>query len=187
LFDTECEAITMPNTNAKTITGPIIKVITSGNRHAATAQSPSMRSLVFATSVTLAALAGACGKTAQEDSRPGEPAGSPLSEAQAYYTARCVECHGATGAGDGPSADSFNPRPRNETDLAWQASVTDEQIREIIFRGGKRLGKSPAMPSNVRLRERPEVLDGLVQIVRSFGKHPRKNSAAPDHPVTPQP
>jgi len=143
-----------------------------------------MQSLVIAIPLALAALAGACGKSAQDENRPGESAGSPLSEAQAYYNARCVVCHGTTGAGDGPSADSFNPRPHNQTDPAWQASVTDDQIREIILRGGKRLGKSPAMPSGARLRERPEVLDGLVQIVRDFGKHPKKNSAAP--PVTPQ-
>src|ERR1051325_1832283 len=114
-----------------------------------------MRSLVIAIPLTLAVLAGACGKNAQDESGPGGPSAEAQAEAQAYYTSRCVVCHGAFGAGDGPSADSFNPRPHNETDPAWQASVTDEQIREIIFRGGKRLGKSPAMPSHNRLPERP--------------------------------
>jgi mono/diheme cytochrome c family protein len=144
---------------------------------------------MIAIPLTLATLAGACGKTAHEESGSGESAGSPLSEAQAFYTARCVACHGDTGAGDGPSADSFNPRPHNHTDPLWQASVTDDQIREIILRGGRKLGKSPAMPGSARLRERPEVLDGLVQIIRGFGKHPRKNSSAPapDRPVTPRP
>src|SRR5579872_6831054 len=103
-----------------------------------------MRSLVIAIPLTLAALAGACSKNAQEESGPG----SPASEAQAYYTARCAVCHGVFGAGDGPNADMFNPRPHNQTDPAWQASVTDDQIREIILRGGVKLGKSPAMPSN---------------------------------------
>jgi mono/diheme cytochrome c family protein len=144
-----------------------------------------MRSLVIAIPLTLAALAGACGKNDQEESGAGQSAGGPLAEAQAYYTARCVDCHGVSGAGDGPSADSFNPRPHNETDPAWQASVTDDQIREIILRGGVRLGKSPAMPSNTRLRERPEVLAELVKMIRDFGKHPKKNGAAP--PVTPPP
>ena len=146
-----------------------------------------MRSLVIAIPLTLAALAGACGKNAQEESGPGESAGGPRSEAQAYYTARCVDCHGAFGAGDGPSADSFNPRPRNETDPAWQASVTDDQIRELILRGGRKLGKSSAMPSNTRLKERPEVLDELVKMVRGFGKHPKKAGSASAHPVTPPP
>src|ERR1041384_3688448 len=142
-----------------------------------------MRSLVIAIPLTLAALAGACGKNAQDESGAGGPRSEAQAEAQAYYTARCVVCHGAFGAGDGPSADSFNPRPHNETDPAWQASVTDDQIREIILRGGKRLGKSPAMPSSTRLRERPEVLDELVKMVRGFGTHPKKAGSAPAHPV----
>jgi mono/diheme cytochrome c family protein len=145
-----------------------------------------MRSLVIAIPLTLAALTGACGKNAQEDSGPAQSAGGPPSQAQAYYTARCVVCHGLYGAGDGPSADSFNPRPHNHTDPAWQASVTDDQIREIILRGGVRLGKSPAMPSNTLLRDRPEVLDGLVKIIRGFGKLPKAGSASA-RPVTPRP
>ena len=148
-----------------------------------------MRSLVIAIPLTLAVLAAAC-KDAREDSAPGESAAAaaaaPPSAAQAYYTARCVECHGATGAGNGPSADSFNPRPHNETEPEWQASVTDDQIREIILRGGVKLGKSPAMPSNQRLREHPEVLDGLVKIVRGFGK-PAKAGSAEARPVAPRP
>ena len=146
-----------------------------------------MRSLAIAILLTLAALAAAC-KNAREDRGPSESAAAPppqSSEAQAYYTARCTECHGASGAGNGPSADSFNPRPHDQTDPAWQASVTDDQIREIIVRGGVKLGKSRAMPSNQRLRERPEVLDGLVKIIRGFGR-PAKAGSAAALPVTPQ-
>jgi mono/diheme cytochrome c family protein len=141
-----------------------------------------MRCLVIAIPLTLAALAGACGKNAQEESG----AGGPPPEAQAFYTARCVVCHGAGGAGNGPSADSFTPKLRNYTDPAWQASITDDEIKLIILKGGARLGKSPAMPSNPRLRERPEVLDGLVKIIRDFGKLPRDGSG-PARPVTPPP
>jgi mono/diheme cytochrome c family protein len=146
-----------------------------------------MRSLVIAIPLTLAVLVGACGKNAQDESGPGGPRSEAQAEAQAYYIARCVVCHGAFGAGDGPSADSFNPRPHNETDPAWQASVTDDQIREIILKGGVKLGKSPAMPSSFRLRERPEVLDELVKMVRGFGKTPKKAGSASARPVTPPP
>lgn len=141
-----------------------------------------MRSLVIAIPLTLATLAAACGKNAQEESGSG----SPPPEAQAFFTARCVECHGPNGAGDGPSADTFTPKLRNYTDPAWQASITDDEIKLIILKGGARLGKSPAMPSNPRLQDRPEVLDGLVQIIRGFGKLPRAGSAAA-RPLTPRP
>ena len=124
-----------------------------------------MRSVVIAIPLTLAVLAGGCGKnTSQSAAGP--------SEAQVMFDTKCAVCHGPGGAGNGPSADAFEPRPHDYSDPAWQASVTDDQIKEIILRGGVNLGKSPAMPSHTLLRYRPEVLDGLVQIIRGFGKRP---------------
>lgn len=125
-----------------------------------------MRSVVIALPLTLAVLAGAC----SQSSPP--PPSAAQQEARTMFDTKCAVCHGAGGAGNGPNADQFNPRPHNETDPAWQASVTDEQIREIIFKGGARVGKNHAMPSHTLLRDRPEVLDELVKIVRGFGKHP---------------
>lgn len=130
-----------------------------------------MRSVVIAIplplAVLLTVLAGGCGKNSQPP--PPSPA---QQEAQEMFDAKCAVCHGTGGAGDGPSADAFEPRPHNYTDPAWQASTTDDQIKEIILKGGANLGKNPAMPSNTLLRERPEVLDGLVKIIRGFGKRP---------------
>jgi mono/diheme cytochrome c family protein len=123
-----------------------------------------MRSLVIAIPFGLAALAGACKSDPPPPARP--------SAAQELYETRCAICHGIGGAGNGPNADQFTPRMRNYTDPAWQASVTDDQIKEIILKGGANLNKNPAMPSHTLLRDRPEVLDGLVQIIRGFGKGP---------------
>jgi mono/diheme cytochrome c family protein len=133
-----------------------------------------MRSLVIAIPVAralalalgLGALTGACSKSSPP------PPSAAQQEAQVMYDTKCAVCHGPGGAGNGPSADSFNPRPHDHTDPAWQASVTDDQIREIILKGGVHLGKSPGMPSHTLLRDRPEVLEGLVKIVRGFGKRP---------------
>ncbi len=82
----------------------------------------------------------------------------------------CATCHGQDGTGNGPGAAALTPKPRNYTDKAWQASVTDEQIRNTILLGGAAVGKSPLMPAQPQLREKPEVLEGLVRIVRGFGK-----------------
>jgi mono/diheme cytochrome c family protein len=125
-----------------------------------------MRSVAITLLLTLTVLTGGC------DKNSSQPAGGQPSQAQVMFDTKCAVCHGINGAGDGPSADAFKPRPRNETDPAWQASVTDDQIREIILMGGVNLGKSPAMPSHTLLRNRPEVLDGLVKIIRGFGKRP---------------
>jgi mono/diheme cytochrome c family protein len=122
-----------------------------------------MRSLVIA---ILLGLTGACNK----DSQPGQDSADALPEAREMYNAKCARCHGADGAGNGPFADSLTPRPHKYTDPAWQASVTDAQIKEIILRGGLNMGKSPAMPGMHSLKNRPELLDGLVKLIRSFGK-----------------
>ena len=72
--------------------------------------------------------------------------------------------------GDGPMAAQLNPTPRNYTDPNWQASVTDEEIRKIIVEGGAGVGKSINMPPNPTLKDDPALLDGLVKIIRGFGK-----------------
>jgi mono/diheme cytochrome c family protein len=102
----------------------------------------------------------------------GGKMGGHGSQAEAMFATVCVTCHGADGSGRGPAAEALNPKPRNYTDPQWQASVTDDQIKEIILKGGQGVGKSPMMPGQPQLADQPEVLDGLVKIIRAFGKHP---------------
>jgi mono/diheme cytochrome c family protein len=73
---------------------------------------------------------------------------SPVDEARTTFRTVCASCHGERGHGDGAAAAALNPRPRNYADKAWQASVTDEQIRKTILEGGAAVGKSPRMPAN---------------------------------------
>lgn len=94
----------------------------------------------------------------------------PMAKATEMFATVCAMCHGATGQGDGQAAAALNPKPRNYTDAAWQASVTDDQIRQTILQGGQAMGKSAMMPGQPQLKSEPEVLDGLVQIIRGFGK-----------------
>ena len=140
-----------------------------------------MRNLVIAV-----VLLSACGKNseppppstgspnASKESGPSRPrsAGGGPSQAEQMFATVCATCHGVDGTGKGPAAESLNPKPRNYTDPQWQASVTDDQIKEIILKGGQGVGKSPMMPGQPQLADQPEVLDGLVKIIRGFGKHP---------------
>lgn len=91
-----------------------------------------------------------------------------LEKAQAIFNERCAACHGTEGKGNGPASAALNPKPRNYTDGAWQASVTDAQLRKTIMLGGAAVGKSPIMPGSPDLEEKPEVVEGLVKIVRKF-------------------
>lgn len=123
-------------------------------------------------SVTLAL--GACGKG---QSTSTESTASPAvattaaapqgQDAHDVFQQRCVPCHGEHGKGDGPGAAALNPKPRNYTDVAWQNSVKDEDIKKTILYGGAAVGKSPNMPPNPDLDGKPE-LDGLVKVVREF-------------------
>ncbi len=141
---------------------------------------------VFTFAFALATSVGACGKNdqppaptsgspgAKPESGPlarpsGGGGGSPDETAAAMYRDVCAMCHGPGGKGDGQAAASLTPKPRDYTDAAWQASVSDDDIRKIILGGGQAVGKSPMMPAQEQLKGRPEVVDALVRIVRGFG------------------
>jgi cytochrome c553 len=101
---------------------------------------------------------------------PATTGPSPVEEARTTFKTVCATCHGEDGTGNGPGAAALTPKPRNYTDKAWQSSVTDDQIRQTILMGGAAVGKSPAMPAQPQLKEKPEVVAQLVRIVRTFGK-----------------
>ncbi|MBI4955436.1 MAG: c-type cytochrome [Myxococcales bacterium] len=130
-----------------------------------------MRTLT--TGLGLAAAALLLGLTACGDS--SKPSGTATgkdgtAEAKKIFKDRCVPCHGESGKGDGPGAATLTPKPRNYSDGEWQKQVTDEEIKKTILYGGAAVQKSPAMPSAPDLEAKPEVLDGLVKIIRGFGK-----------------
>ena len=92
------------------------------------------------------------------------------AEAEQIFTTRCVTCHGPQGAGDGPASAGLTPRPRNLQDPAWQASVTDAHIEQIVQYGGAAVGRSPAMPANPDLMSKPEVVTALRAYVRGLAE-----------------
>src|SRR5690606_18373223 len=54
-------------------------------------------------------------------------AGDEIPEqAKKMFATVCATCHGMDGTGNGPAASALSTKPRNYTDAAWQASVTDE-------------------------------------------------------------
>lgn len=90
--------------------------------------------------------------------------------ARVKFETLCATCHGKTGAGDGPASAGLNPKPRNFQDPEWQRSVTDKHIETIIVKGGAAVGKSPAMPSNPDLNDKPGVVAALREHVRSLAR-----------------
>lgn len=90
-------------------------------------------------------------------------------EATSIFSTRCTPCHGPTGSGDGPTAKTLSPPPRNFHDPAWQAGTTDAHIEQIVRFGGAAVGKSPGMPPNPDLVEKPEVVAALREHIRNLG------------------
>lgn len=115
--------------------------------------------------------AGAAGGAGQEEGGTAV-AVSPAAQKEAddLFNSLCSTCHGMTGAGDGPVAAGFPTKPASFTSEEVQNSVTDEQIAKVIVEGGPAIGKSPLMPGNPGLKDKPEVVQALVNKVRSFAK-----------------
>jgi len=89
------------------------------------------------------------------------PAGD-VAEGEGLYTQRCVACHGATGADDGPSASLLSKLPPELGSFRWQAERSDSAIAQAI-----RAGMSgTAMPASRDLTDRE--LATMVAYVRSL-------------------
>lgn len=99
---------------------------------------------------------------------PAAPQQSAAAEAAQLFATRCVTCHGAKGAGDGPGSASLTPPPRNFQNPAWQAEVSDAHIANIIQFGGAAVGRSLTMPGNPDLTAKPEVVEALVVLIRNL-------------------
>jgi mono/diheme cytochrome c family protein len=102
-----------------------------------------------------------------EPEKPTSTAVTPalLEKGSNVYKANCIPCHGPLGKGDGPSAFSLNPKPRDHTNREYMDGVSDEQIAATVVQGGAPRGY-PNMPSHPHIKG--EDLVGLVAHVRTL-------------------
>ncbi len=108
--------------------------------------------------VLVGAAASACQRTGTGPEQAAE-------RAEQNFRTVCGRCHGADGKG-GVAPEGVNP-PRNFRDSAFQASRTDEQLKQAI-----RLGKG-AMPGFGNVFSEVD-LQGLVSRIRSFDPGAKK-------------
>jgi mono/diheme cytochrome c family protein len=101
---------------------------------------------------------------------PARPAATTASLAQGrrLYQQRCAACHGDTGAADGVGARRIQPEPQHLDAVIWQANVSDDEIKKAILLGGAAVSRSPMMPANPDLKDKPAVVQSLVAYVRSL-------------------
>lgn len=61
------------------------------------------------------------------------------------YKEYCMQCHGATGRGDGPAASNLEPKPAIHANINF-SEVPAEYLYNMINHGGAAMGKSANMP-----------------------------------------
>jgi cytochrome c553 len=83
------------------------------------------------------------------------------------YDQLCWRCHGRLGKSDGPVSDAMNPRPRDLTERTYMASITDEDLLNVIKHGGAAVGKSPAMMAFKEALSDDEIRD-LIAFIRTL-------------------
>jgi cytochrome c551/c552 len=141
--------------------------------------------------LALVLYAGACKK--KNEAPAGQPtttepsAAASVVEAKKIFKTRCIGCHGENGDGKGPNSAALAKPPANYTDPAFQAGITDEELKKAIIFGGKAVGKSELMLPNPDLENaaKAAVVDELVKIVRSFapaGSVPAPGATPPGPP-----
>ncbi len=87
--------------------------------------------------------------------------GSGGESGGALFDKACARCHGADGKGGIASAETNGTKSRDLSDPAWQKTVTDEELRQII-RDGRR--SMPAFGHVLSL----DRIDAIVKHLRTL-------------------
>ena len=75
------------------------------------------------------------------------PKSSPalLAQGKKAYGMYCLPCHGAKGVGDGPSAATINPKPRNFIKDPFKFGTKPEEVFKTITNGSPGTAMAPFM------------------------------------------
>jgi|RhiMetdeSRZDD1v2_1073273.scaffolds.fasta_scaffold141897_5 high-affinity iron transporter len=86
---------------------------------------------------------------------------------EAEYKAKCLGCHGASGAGDGPAGKVLKPPPRDWT-KGDGLDLSDQQLFDSIKKGGEAVGRAKTMIAFPSLPD--AMVWNLVAYVKSLKK-----------------
>ena len=95
--------------------------------------------------------------------------GDPVA-GEAIYKMYCFVCHGDTGKGDGVTAATLDPKPRNFTDKEVMAKISDKEVFTAIKDGGPAVGKSPLMIAWGPLLQDDQKVHDVAAFVRKFAE-----------------
>jgi mono/diheme cytochrome c family protein len=95
---------------------------------------------------------------------------------QSIFRQHCMECHGASGRGDGVKAPFLSPRPGNLVSAATSAKSDKELLRTIAQ--GKSHTAMPAWQEVLSVEDQQAVLQYIRSLVR-FTRSPAPLSVTP--------
>lgn len=107
--------------------------------------------LADATEFGLRAIVGYLLTLGVPDFKYDEPWKSPefsqanVDRGKVIYKEYCVQCHGPGGKGDGPAASGLSPKPAVHANMAFD-KLPMEYLYNVIYHGGRSVGKSTNMP-----------------------------------------
>ncbi len=102
------------------------------------------------------------------------PAAAPgdASKGKHIFKHYCAVCHGLSGAGNGPNAKYLDPSPADLT-RDEMASFSDDEIYEVIEKGGFAVDLAPAMPPWGKTLSSGQITS-LVAYIRTLGESAEK-------------
>lgn len=93
------------------------------------------------------------------------------------YRTYCAQCHGLSGGGDGPGASGLEPRPAAHAQMAID-QLPEDYLYNVVFYGGKAVGKSALMPDWGMTFTTQQLADVLAYMEATF-RAPEAAAAAP--------
>lgn len=85
---------------------------------------------------------------------PLRPTAVNVEQGKKLYESNCAACHGPSGRGNGPAAQSLNPPPPDIADSSKTPMVTDGYLYWTIADGGVPLGTAmPAFKTTLKADE----------------------------------
>lgn len=112
-----------------------------------------------------------------------------VDRGKVVYKEYCSQCHGATGQGDGPAASGLSPKPAVHANMTFD-KLPMAYLYNVIYHGGRSVGKSPTMPYWGLTIGQQGVADVIAYLKATFKGAPEMTSAITgDGPsgVCPQP
>ncbi len=85
------------------------------------------------------------------------------------YAENCGRCHGADGRGSDELEGELARIMPDFTDPKWRSSRSDEELFEVILKGGAAVGKNQAMPPWEGVLNEGQI-KSTIEYIRAFGQ-----------------